>query len=342
MLYDAAGMARGRDDGHSQARTPERVDDARCATTTVTEGTGFGATSASLGSDRAVTAINRWDRTSPWRFNVHARVGDQRLPLAGAVFTGAASIDRESVSTPRRSSRRRSARCVCPAGDSIKWIFHDRDDGVLRERTMTASAFGTADQSVLLPTTAAVGVYVVDIQAKRQGKWRSVARTTYRVAEYRPPEFLVELNAENAPRMPGDRFGATIQARYLFGAPMARADVRWIARQAPVSPWELDAAVEDWYRRDQRVVGGRGERRRAASGRTSGEDTLDARGERRFPFRFPERQRVDARVTLDVGVTDVNRQAVGASRSAIVHRRRSTSRRSRRAQTTSGQRGRGR
>jgi len=35
---------------------------------------------------------------------------------------------------------------VPSAGDSIKWIFRDREDGVLRERTVLSSAFGTADQ----------------------------------------------------------------------------------------------------------------------------------------------------------------------------------------------------
>jgi len=147
-----------------------------------------------------------------------------------------------------------------------------------------------------------------------------VAQTSYRVAEYRPPEFLVELNAENTPKMPGDRFAATIQARYLFGAPMARADVTWMARQAPVSSWELDIpGVEDWY------VGESGSwwednAEEPPQVIASGVDTLDARGERALSVTLPGTPKGrPARVTFEVGVTDVNRQVVGATRSTIVH-----------------------
>jgi uncharacterized protein YfaS (alpha-2-macroglobulin family) len=140
----------------------------------------------------------------------------------------------------------------------------------------------------------------------------------------------VELTAASAPSlpvvagisqgMPGDRFGATIQARYLFGAPMARADVRWMARLTSISPWELDIpGVEDWN------VGETGNwwedsAEEPAQVIGSGVDTLDARGERALSVTLPATPKGrPARVTLEVGVTDVNRQVVGATRSAIVH-----------------------
>jgi len=297
---------------------------------------GFeGYVRVTLGSDRAVAAINRWDPDlSPWRFNVNSAWGDQRLPLAGAVFTERGIYrpgERVYAKTIVRDGALGALR-VPSATDSIKWIFHDRDEGVLRERAMTTSAFGTADQSVQLPTTAPVGTYVVDVQAKRQGKWRSVARTTYRVAEYRPPEFLVELIGEATSRaavvtrtpqaMPGDRFRTTIQARYLFGAPMARADVTWMARQAPLSPWELEIpGVEDWYVGESGAWWeGDDSGEEAPQVITSGVDTLDARGERTLSVTLPGTPKGrPARVTLEVGVTDINRQVVGASRSTIVH-----------------------
>ena len=313
---DARGLARLS----GWANTPVRDDDDE-------EGnTGFeGYVRVTLGSDRAVTAINRWDPDlSPWRFNVHSAWGDQRLPLAGAVFTERGIYrpgERVYAKAIVRDGALGALR-VPSAGDSIKWIFHDRDEGVLRERAVLTSAFGTADQSVQLPATAAVGVYMVDIQAKRQGKWRSVARTSYRVAEYRPPEFLVELSSEKATKMPGDRFGATIQARYLFGAPMARADVTWMARQAPLSPWELDIpGVEDWYVGETGAWwDGEDSVEEPPQVIASGVDTLDARGERTLSITLPGTPKGrPARVTLEVGVTDVNRQAVGAARSTIVH-----------------------
>ena len=339
VLYDAGGrrLASATTDARGLARlsgwrsAPARDDDDD------EEGnSGFeGYVRVTLGSDRAVAAINRWDPDlSPWRFNVSSAWGDQRLPLAGAVFTERGIYrpgERVYAKTIVRDGALGTLH-VPSATDSIKWIFRDRDEGVLRERAMTTSAFGTADQSVQLPTTAPVGSYVVDVQAKRQGKWRSVARTTYRVAEYRPPEFLVELIGENTSRspgatrtpqgMPGDRFSTTIQARYLFGAPMARADVTWMARQAPLSPWELEIpGVEDWYVGESGAWWERDDAgEEAPQVIASGLDTLDARGERTLSVTLPGTPKGrPARVTLEVGVTDVNRQVVGASRSTIVH-----------------------
>ena len=327
VLYDGGGrrLASAATDARGLARLAGWANAAGRDDDDDEEGnSGFeGYVRVTSGSDRAVAAINRWDPDlSPWRFNVHGAWGDRRLPLAGAVFTERGIYrpgERVYAKAIVRDGALGALR-VPAAGDSIKWIFHDRDEGVLRERTVMASAFGTADQSVELPTTAAVGVYMVDIQARRQGKWRSVAQTSYRVAEYRPPEFLVELNAENTPKFPGNRFAATIQARYLFGAPMARADVTWMARQAPVSAWELDIpGVEDWY------VGESGAWWEDTGDEppqvvASGVDTLDARGERTLSVTLPGTPKGrPARVTLEVGVTDVNRQAVGATRSTIVH-----------------------
>ena len=134
----------------------------------------------------------------------------------------------------------------------------------------------------------------------------------------------MELNArERDDACPGDRFGATVQARYLFGAPMARADARrGLARQA------TDVAVgardpghgRDWY------LGESGawwedDTEEPATGHSPAAPTrstraASARSRSRFP---PTPKGRPARVTFEVGVTDVNRQAVGATRSTLVH-----------------------
>ena len=82
----------------------------------------------------------------------------------------------------------------------------------------------------------------------RRGEWQTVGYTNYRVAEYRPPEFLVEVHSQDAKRLPGDTFSVNVQARYLFGAPMGRATFTWTARQSPVSFWDLRIpGIESWY-----------------------------------------------------------------------------------------------
>jgi uncharacterized protein YfaS (alpha-2-macroglobulin family) len=282
-----------------------------------------GYVSVTLGDDRAITAINRWDPDlSPWRFNVSSAWGDERLPLAGAVFTERGIYrpgERVHAKAIVRDGSLGALR-VPAAGDSIKWVFHDREEGTLREVTTRLSAFGTADQSLVLPSGAAIGEYGLSIQSKRRGKWRTVGRTSYRVAEYRPPEFLVDLSAERAPRFPGQKIATTAQARYLFGARMGRAQISWQARHVSVSPWEIDIpGVESWH------VGATGnwwewddaERTDVFASKV---DTLDARGEGAFSVTVPESPKGrPMRLTVDASVTDINRQVVGASATTLVH-----------------------
>ena len=287
---------------------------------------GFeGFVTAQLGADRAVVAINQWDPDlSPWRFGASAAWGDDRIPVAGAVFTERGiyrPTERVYAKAIVRDGSLGALRVPAP-GDSIKWRFHDREEGMLREVTAPLSTFGTSDQSVTIPANAPVGYYSVDIQVKRLGSWRTIANQGYRVAEYRPPEFLVDITNPDSTRVTGEKITAKLQARYLFGAPMGRAAVSWQARQTTMYPWELSVpGFERWYlgetggwwedndseSRDERVF-------------ASKPDTLDPRGAGSFTVTVPETQKGrPARVTIEATVTDVNRQAVGASTSAVVY-----------------------
>ncbi|MBX6332751.1 MAG: hypothetical protein IRY91_12965, partial [Gemmatimonadaceae bacterium] len=161
----------------------------------------------------------------------------------------------------------------------------------------------------------------VQLRVARGGRWVDIASTSYRVAEYRPPEFLVSVSADTLPRFPHDSLHARVEARYLFGAPMARAAVTWQMRQVPLSSWDFTIPNTDGYfvgesgwwweegdeGNDVRVV-------------ASGTDTLDARGAHTVDVALPEPQKGRAaRVTISASVQDVNRQVVGASASVVVH-----------------------
>ncbi|MDB4912814.1 MAG: alpha-2-macroglobulin domain protein 2 [Gemmatimonadetes bacterium] len=285
---------------------------------------GFeGYVSVTSGTDRAITAINEWDPDlAPYHFNVSGASFDERIAVAGAVFTergiykpGERLYSKAIVRDGALGSLR-----AAPRGDSVKFVFHDREGGVLRETTVRLSEFGTADCTLDLGGASAVGEYQLNLQAKRLGQWRSIGRTSYRVAEYRPPEFLVDLAADKTTRFPGDKLTATAQARYLFGAPMGRAEIIFSARQVPVYAWELEIpGVDGWY------IGDSGSwwedtKTETADVFASKADTLDATGTRAYTIDLPESSKGRAsRVTIDATVTDVNRQVVGTSASTIVH-----------------------
>ncbi len=281
-----------------------------------------------LGSDRAVVPISAYDADlSPWQFHVASAWGEQRLPAAGAVFTER-GIYRPGETVYAKAFVRDGplgALRLPSTADSLRWVFTDRENGTLRDSIVSFSAFGTADQAFVLPTSLPLGRYEIVIRVRRQGRWLDLDRTSYRVAEYRPPEFLVDVTSDTAPRFAGDSLRATVEARYLFGAPMARAVVSWVARQQPISPWALHIPGTDGY-----YVGETGwwweeewEETTPQANATvvaSGTDTLDATGHLTLHAAVaPPAKGLPARATLQATVTDVNRQSVSGAVSVTVH-----------------------
>ena len=287
---------------------------------------GFeGSVAAVLGTDRAVASVSRYDPDlSPWQFNVYAAWGADRLERAAAVFTErgiyrpgepvyAKAIVRDGMLGALRS----------PRADSLRWVFTDRENSAVKDTTMPLSPFGTADQTYTIPPDAPLGYYTVRVDRRLEGRWRSVATASYRVAEYRPPEFLVSVTTgERTPRFAGDSVSATVEARYLFGAPMGRAAISWFARQRTASTWEFEIPNTEGY-----TVGEQGwwwEERDAGSASgavfANATDTLDAAG--RLTLRAtapaPPKGR-PAWISFEATVTDVNRQAVTAGASVLLH-----------------------
>jgi alpha-2-macroglobulin len=332
-VHDAAGQVRAR------ARTDEqglaRLTGLRPATATEDCGydcnAGFeGYVAAVLGDDRAVVGLNAWDPDlAAWNFGIPAAwSAGQRIPAAAAVFTergiyrpGERVYAKAIVRTGTLGALR------APRGDSLKWEFLDREYSAVRDTVTPLSSFGTADQSLLLTSDVSLGFYTVRVSLQHGGGWHVMAEASYQVAEYRPPEFLVDVNAETTPRFGGDTVPAGITARYLFGAPMAGARVRWVVQHQPVDAWELDIPGADGWQ-----IGGYGfdEHYHEQSPTTATErvDSLDAHGALDIAVPMPvlEDGRA-ARAGILAIVSDANRQTVtaGAQRhrasGGILHRR---------------------
>jgi uncharacterized protein YfaS (alpha-2-macroglobulin family) len=321
-VTDAGGVAR-----LTRFRQPARASDAEDQEARYSGFEGYVA--VTLGADRAVVGISEYDPDlSPWRFNVASAWGSNRLPIAAAVFTER-GIYRPGEPVYAKAIVRSGmlGDLTVPApGDSLRWIFHDRSDqqgppGTLKDTTVALSAFGTADITLRLPGTASLGTYEVSVQVRRQGRWSDVASANYRIAEYRPPEFLVDVTADSGVRYPKDSVRASVEARYLFGAPMARAAVTWALRQrGDAAPPEIPT-TEGWYLGETGWWWEELEDRPAPVQITaSGVDTLDARG--RLALTLPLGETVKGRpalATLEATVKDVNRQTVSASASVTVH-----------------------
>ena len=283
-----------------------------------------GYVEARSGGDRALVGVTQYDPDlSPWQFNVRAAWDTERFPMAAAVFTergiyrpGDSVFAKAIVRTGALGSLK-----VPERADSVRLAFQDRDGGVLRERTTALSSFGTVAPVYRLPADAPLGNYAVVASLRREGEWKEVARADYKVAEYRAPEFLVDVTADTAARLTGDSLSATVSARYLFGAPMARAKVSWMIREKRIESWDLAVPNTDGYYVAERgwwweEWSGRG----ATSVSESRSDSLDGSGQ--LTLRVPlvlSNPKLPARVSVDAVVTDVNRQSVFGSAAVTVH-----------------------
>ena len=121
-------------------------------------------------------------------------------------------------------------------------------------RSFESDAFGGFDGSFELSSDAALGVYQVRVTNHGGG--------SFRVEEYKKPEFEVSVDAPTKPVMLGEKVPATIKAKYYFGSPVAEAKVKYKVtrttadeRWYPVARWDWlfgpgywwFAADSSWY-----------------------------------------------------------------------------------------------
>ncbi|MDK1031259.1 MAG: MG2 domain-containing protein, partial [Planctomycetia bacterium] len=107
------------------------------------------------------------------------------------------------------------------------------------EKSFKADDYGGVSGEFTLPKGAALGMYRIHIPGKGGG--------SFRVEEYKKPEFEVTIEAPKEPVMLGEKITATISAKYLFGAPVKEAKVKYkvlrTSHDARWYPW----GIWDWY-----------------------------------------------------------------------------------------------
>ncbi|MEP6619694.1 MAG: alpha-2-macroglobulin family protein [bacterium] len=209
-----------------------------------------------------------------------------------------------------------------PAGDSAQWTVHFNTPDFSVDRVWShagrLSQFGTLPDSFLLDRTARLGSYSATLALRVGKRWLVAGSTEFRVAEYRAPEFVVRMDGvATTPVFAGDTVPARVDARYLFGLPLAGGAVHWWTNTRELSPWELHIPALVGY-----SVGRSGWRRTEEGGGSGGE----AQGDGTTPTDGSLTLRIPTRVTdhpvamtITASVTDVNRQAVNADTTITVH-----------------------
>ncbi|MCS7238083.1 MAG: MG2 domain-containing protein, partial [Thermoguttaceae bacterium] len=114
------------------------------------------------------------------------------------------------------------------------------------EKDLEADAYGGVEASYDLPADATLGVYGIRI-----GDWGG---GSFRVEEYKKPEFEVLVEAPEEPVALGEVIKAKIKANYYFGAPVTEAKVKYkvyrtshTARWYPPAPWDWLYGPGYWW-----------------------------------------------------------------------------------------------
>ena len=201
-----------------------------------------------------------------------------------------------------------------PGADAIftVTVSDPRYDDLLTSR-VALSEIGTFSGEIILPADAPTGRYWVGV-TDEQGTY--ITATRFTVAEFRAPEFKVEVEAPKTDYLAGETIAAEARASFFFGGPVAGANTEWSAHAWPtvirVEGYEdysfWDSGIPYWARRDW------------DSPRSSGEARTDDSGVARLDV--PGRLEPDEgthRFTISATVTDANGQAVAGSTTVTVH-----------------------
>jgi uncharacterized protein YfaS (alpha-2-macroglobulin family) len=128
------------------------------------------------------------------------------------------------------------------AGQRFAVRIHNPKNEQVYSKTLTADAYGGMQDEFQLPAGAALGVYRIS-----HGRNTLYGGQTFRVEEYKKPEFEVKVEAPAEPVMLGETIAAKINATYYFGSPVTEATVKYkVLRTRHDSRW-YPAFYWDWF-----------------------------------------------------------------------------------------------
>ncbi len=149
------------------------------------------------------------------------------------------------------------------AGSSIQVTISDPRGEELLKKTYKADDSGAFNDSIMLGDEATLGQYSIEFVWKRPlVEDDYLGDHTFRVEEYKKPEFEVKVEAPDKPLALGDTFEVKVKADYYFGGPVKQGKVKYkVQRSAhtdrwfPMGRWDWlfgsghgwRASYYDWY-----------------------------------------------------------------------------------------------
>ena len=264
---------------------------------------------------------NAWaDGISPWDFN-------QPSEFWGSDYQGYLYTDRPIY----RPDQTVYFKGIVRADDDAHYQLPDDMDSVevqiwdpqgkeLYKETLSLNDMGTLYDELVLDEEASLGTYYLEMRAPERDMF---VNTTFRVAEYKKPEFQVSVTPARDACLRGESLAVSVEATYYFGGPVANAQVHWSVlsddytfryhcpqgQSCPRYSWtDFEwGSYEEGYGYYGRLV-------------AEGEAQTDDQGRVTFEVATDLDAKAQSQIfTIEASVTDLNGQQVSNRTAAIVH-----------------------
>jgi uncharacterized protein YfaS (alpha-2-macroglobulin family) len=281
--------------------------------------------------DVAYVASDWNEGIASWEFGIRTNLFEASPLLRGSVFTDR-GVYRLGEEVHLKAILRRDSSSgiqLLGPGTPVYMSVRDSRDREVDRRTITLSEWSSAEWTITLPASGALGSYSVQARLEPPRERRPEDEFEYRpepvihgsflVAAYRRPDFRVDVALEGTNPVTGTPIEGAASARYLFGGSMAGRAVRWRATRA--AEYAAPAAVLDRFPSDQWTFVGYdpddpGPR---AEDVAASDATLDPSGELSVTIPTPPGAGRPFRYTLEAEVEDVSRQRIANRASLVVH-----------------------
>jgi uncharacterized protein YfaS (alpha-2-macroglobulin family) len=204
---------------------------------------------------------------------------------------------------------------VLPAFSQVHVTITDDQQKQIYDKDLAVSTSGTLNGDLVLANDAALGDYSIslhEVAGSGTGLW---GNQSFKVEEYRKPEYEVRVSAAQQHLMEGGSNTITVDSRYFFGEPVVGAKVKWAVQQSGHYWWddENDDSSDHPMAPDEDnssdYAGSNGDEEAAGTGTTNADGKLVVK----IPTRFNEKDHTDKDYTVTAGVTDAaGREISGA------------------------------
>jgi uncharacterized protein YfaS (alpha-2-macroglobulin family) len=200
-----------------------------------------------------------------------------------------------------------------PAG-TVSVAVDDMNGARIYEQELPVGSRGTFSGELDLPEESPLGYYTIKAESEL-----GTASGSFNVEEYKKPEYKVRVAAQQAHAFAGETTRFTVSANYFFGAPVARAAVKYHVYRSRYWGWwregggEADEFGADPTAGDNEGTYGYGYDDEMV---LEGEGRLNEQGRLEVDFRVPEakeKETWDYTYRVEAEVTDAARRSMSGS-----------------------------